>query len=190
MKVVAGRLKGLKLAPVGKAGLDDRLRPTSARLRTSIFDMLAHGPEGDLVTGARVLDLFAGTGAMGIEAISRGAAAATFVDNGRPAHQLLRANIRRAGIEESTKLLAGSAIALGANGGMPHDLVFVDPPYGRGMAVLALQSARAGAWLAESAVAVVEDSACTDFPRWLQPITSRHYRNAEVWILRRSEVSG
>ena len=184
MRIIAGRLRGLRLASVGKGDKASRLRPTSARVRTSIFDLLTHGPEGDLVMGKRALDLFAGTGAMGIEAVSRGATRATFVDNGRVAFRLCRENIEIAGISARTKLLKVNATALGRNEGDPYDLVFLDPPYGRALSERALNSARAGNWLASDAVTVVEDSTCPDFPGWLRPIANRQYRNASVWIMR------
>lgn len=183
MRIIAGRFKGLKLAPVGQGDAVQRLRPTSSRIRTSIFDMLVHGAGGDLVSGARVLDLFAGTGAMGIEALSRGAGNSVFVDNGKTALGILRANIELAGLAAEAELLQRDATQLGNCEGMPFNLVFLDPPYGRSLAERALQSARMGGWLAKGAVVIVEEATPLSFPPWLHQITVRRFRNAIVCIL-------
>src|SRR5215207_635095 len=154
MRIVGGRFRGRALA----GPRTDAVRPTSDRLRETIFNILAHAYD-DPVTGARVLDLFAGTGALGLEALSRGAAFALFVDDGADARALIRANIEALGLGGVTRLFRRDATRLGlAHPVEPFALAFADPPYGRGLAEQALASARAGGWLASNALAVVEEA--------------------------------
>ena len=128
------------------------MRPTADRLREALFNILAHA-YGDPVTGARVLDLFAGTGALGIEAISRGAAYALFVDEGVEARALLRDNVEALGLGGVTRIFRRDATKLGpAHPIEPFSLVFLDPPYGKGLAEKALMSAREGGWLTPDAL--------------------------------------
>src|SRR5207302_8592909 len=129
---------------------------TADRLRESLFNILTHA-YGDAVGGARVLDLFAGTGALGLEAISRGAAFALFVDDSAEARALIRANVEALGLGGVTRLFRRDATRLGvARPVEPFALAFLDPPYGRGLAERALASARDGGWLAPEALMVVE----------------------------------
>ena len=142
MRVVGGRLRGRTLAgPKSQA-----IRPTADRLRESLFNILVHA-YSDPVTGARVLDLFAGTGALGIEALSRGAAFALFVDDGAEARALLRENVTALGLGGVSRIFRRDATKLGpAHPVEPFSLAFLDPPYGQGLAEMALASARAGGW--------------------------------------------
>src|SRR5215468_2417149 len=134
MRIVGGRLGGRTLA----APKSQNIRPTSDRLRESLFNILEHGYD-DVVTGARVLDLFAGTGALGLEAISRGATFALFIDNAAEARGLIRDNVATLGLGGVTRVFRRDATALGAAGPVdPFSLVFLDPPYGRGLAEQAL----------------------------------------------------
>ena len=159
MRVVGGRLRSRTIA--GPKG--DGLRPTADRLRESLFNILAHG-YGDPISGARVLDLFAGTGALGIEAISRGASYALFVDDGVEARALLRDNVESLGLGGVTRIFRRDATKLGPVHPLePFSLAFLDPPYGRGLAEKALASARAGGWLTPGALAVVEEAADAKF---------------------------
>src|SRR5580704_17662578 len=159
MRIVAGRFRGRAIAaPSSRA-----IRPTSDRLRETIFNILTHG-HGDPVTGARVLDLFAGTGAMGLEALSRGASFCLFVDQGAEARSLMRASIEALGCGGQTRIFRLDATKLGkARPLAPFSLVFCDPPYGRGLAPRALASALAGGWVAPDALIVVEEAAGADF---------------------------
>src|SRR5919204_1742221 len=143
MRVVGGRLKGRNLAsPSSQA-----IRPTADRLRESVFNILIHAYDNPL-QGARVLDLFAGTGALGIEAVSRGAAFALFVDNGAEARALLRNNVESLALGGVTKVYRRDATDLGpAHPMQPFSLAFLDPPYGKGLGEQALTSLRDGAWL-------------------------------------------
>src|SRR5437870_776765 len=154
MRIVGGRLRGRALA----APKSQAIRPTADRLRESLFNILVHA-YGDPVDGARVLDLFAGTGALGIEAISRGARFALFVDNGTEARALLRNNVESLGLGGVTKVFRRDACDLGpAHPVEPFSLVFLDPPYGKGLAEKALLSLRDGGWLTPGAMLVVEEA--------------------------------
>lgn len=154
MRIVGGQYRGRSLvAPTGEA-----TRPTTDRTRESLFNILAHHPDSQLA-GARVLDLFAGTGALGLEALSRGASSALFVEMGSEARGALRTNIHALGAQGVAKIFRRDATQLGQVGTMkPFDLVFLDPPYGNGLAERALASASAGGWLNDGALAVVEEA--------------------------------
>ena len=153
MRIVAGKFRGKQL----NSPDDDSIRPTADRVRESMFNILASrlGPSFD---GLRVLDLFAGTGALGLEALSRGAANVVFVDTGAEARGLIRDHIEAFGAGGVAKLLRRDATALGPAGTMgPVDLVFLDPPYGMGLGEKALASLRAGGWLKPDTLLVLED---------------------------------
>jgi 16S rRNA (guanine966-N2)-methyltransferase len=154
MRIVGGRFRGRPLA----APSDDATRPTSDRVREAIFNILVHGIPGFEIEGARVLDLFAGTGALGLEALSRGASFCLFVEESAEARALIRRNVEALGLTGVTKIFRRDATDLGPAGNRGgHGLVFLDPPYGRGLADLALASAHAGGWLAPGAIAVIEE---------------------------------
>ena len=159
MRVVSGQFRGRALA----APKSLAIRPTSDRLRESLFNILVHA-YGDPVTGARVLDLFAGTGALGIEAMSRGAAFALFVDDGAEARALIRENVAALGLGGATRIFRRDATRLGAVTPVePFSLVFLDPPYREGLAEQALASARDGGWFRPDALIVVEEAAEAQF---------------------------
>ncbi len=184
MRVVGGKLRSRPLA----GPRSDSVRPTSDRAREALFNVLAHA-YGDPVTGARVLDLFAGTGALGIESISRGAAYALFVDEGVEARALLRANIETLGLGGVTRIFRRDATKLGPVHPLdPFDLVFLDPPYGKGLAEKALASAREGGWLKPQALIVVEESANARLatPEGFKELERRKYDDTEFVFLRAS----
>lgn len=153
MRIIGGKFKGRTLrAPSSQA-----IRPTSDRLRETLFNILAHSLD-NCVENARVLDLFAGTGALGLEALSRGAFFCLFIDQGVEARGLIRDNIEALELTGTTKLFKRDATQLGAAGTVePLDLVFCDPPYGKKLAEAALASAAAGNWLKNGAVIVIEE---------------------------------
>ena len=184
MRVVGGRLRGRVLAGPKSQGI----RPTADRLRESLFNILLHA-YGDPVTGARVLDLFAGTGALGIEALSHGAAFALLVDDGAEARALLRENTTTLGLGGVTKIYRRDATKLGPVAPLePFSLVFVDPPYGKNLAEEALVSARDGAWLTPEALIVVEEAVKSAFaaPQGFAELERRRYDDTEFVILRRN----
>jgi 16S rRNA (guanine966-N2)-methyltransferase len=182
MRVVGGRLRSRPLA----GPKSDAVRPTSDRLREALFNILTHA-YGDPVTGARVLDLFAGTGALGIEAVSRGAAHVLFVDDGVEARALLRGNVETLGLGGVTRIFRRDATKLGPVHPLePFDLVFLDPPYGKGLADKALVSAREGGWLKPQALIVVEEAADAGFiaPEGFEELERRQYDDTEFVFLR------
>jgi 16S rRNA (guanine966-N2)-methyltransferase len=158
MRIVGGQFRGRPLA----APADTHTRPTSDRVREAVFNILLHGTPGFELKGAKVLDLFAGTGALGLEALSRGAAYCLFVEEDAGARALIRRNVEALGLTGVTKIFRRDAVDLGPagrNGGFT--LAFLDPPYGKGLAERALASATAGGWLADGAIAVVEERKAT-----------------------------
>ncbi len=182
MRVVGGRLRSCPIA----GPKSQSVRPTSDRLREALFNILTHA-YGDPVAGARVLDLFAGTGALGIEAISRGAAFALFVDESVEARALLRQNTETLGLGGVTRIFRRDATKLGpAHPVEPFSLVFLDPPYGKGLSEKALASARDGGWLKPQALIVVEEAADAGFvaPEGFAELERRTYDDTEFVFLR------
>ena len=187
MRIIGGARRGLKLADVGEGDTAAHLRPTSDRVREAIFNLLINGGYGNSVQGAQVLDLFAGTGAMGLEALSRGAGRTTFVDDGAKALSLLRTNIARMRVEDATECLRRDATALGPNAHAPFTLVFLDPPYGKSLGELALASAIAGGWLGPGAMIVWEESTAPRPPSAVTQLDQRPYGDTLVTLLRAPE---
>ncbi|MGQ0611539.1 MAG: 16S rRNA (guanine(966)-N(2))-methyltransferase RsmD [Paracoccaceae bacterium] len=184
MRIIGGRARGLTLAPVGAGDAEAHLRPTSDRVREAIFNLLLNGGYGNPLAGARVLDLFAGTGALGLEALSRGAAECTLVDDGAAARALIRRNIALMRAEGQAALLRLDAARLPANPGAPHALVFLDPPYGKGLGEAALASALAGGWLLPGAMVVWEEGAPPLPPPGFDWLDQRRYGDTHVTLLR------
>nr|WP_242531635.1 16S rRNA (guanine(966)-N(2))-methyltransferase RsmD [Salipiger thiooxidans] len=171
------------MTAVGKGDPRAHLRPTTDRVRESLFNVLAGGRFGDPFEGARVLDLFAGTGALGLEALSRGAAACCFVDDGRKSLSLLRDNIRLLGCADRTRVIARDATRL-PPAETPCDLVFLDPPYGKALGDKALAAARDGGWLAPGALVVWEEKGPQLAPEGFTPLEDRRYGDTHVTLLR------
>jgi 16S rRNA (guanine966-N2)-methyltransferase len=182
MRVVGGSLRGRALA----APKSQSIRPTADRLREALFNILIHAYDNPLA-GARVLDLFAGTGALGIEALSRGAAFTLFVDDGAEARALLRENVATLGLGGTSRIFRRDATKLGpAHPVEPFALAFLDPPYGKGLAEQALISARAGGWLVPDALIVVEEATKAKFtgPEGFAELERRSYDDTEFVMLR------
>jgi 16S rRNA (guanine966-N2)-methyltransferase len=182
MRIVGGRLRGRALAVPSS----QTIRPTAERLREALFNILVHR-HGDPVTGARVLDLFAGTGALGLEALSRGADFALFIDDAASARALIRENVAALGLGGVSRVFRRDAARLGeAQRLAPFSLLFLDPPYGRGLAENALASARDGGWIATDALIVVEEAAKAAFvaPTGLEELDRRTYDDTELIFMR------
>ncbi len=182
MRIVAGEFGGRPLVtPRSRA-----IRPTTDRNRESIFNVICHAyPEA--LDGSRVLDLFAGTGALGLEAISRGAAQGLFVEESVEGRGLLRENIEALGLQGRAKIFRRDATRMGAVGTIqPFDLVFADPPYGKGLGELSLASALAGGWLVPGALLVVEEASATPFepPAGLTLLDRRSWGDTVVTFAR------
>ncbi|MGO8739525.1 16S rRNA (guanine(966)-N(2))-methyltransferase RsmD [Rhodoblastus sp.] len=182
MRIVGGRLKGRTLQ--GPKG--DGIRPTSDRLRETLFNILAHS-HGDPVAGARAIDLFAGTGALGLEALSRGAEFCLFVDDGAQGRALIRENVEALGLGGVTRIFRRDARKLGDKPpGAPYTLAFLDPPYHRGLAEPALTSLARGGWLAPEALVIVEEASAALFEPapGFEVLERRDYGETEVIFLR------
>ena len=183
MRVVAGRFRGRAL----QAPDDMSIRPTSDRVRESVFNILTHGIDGFSLNGARVIDLFAGTGALGIEAVSRGAGYCLFVEEAPEARALIRKNVEALGLTGETRIFRRDATDLGPAGNMePYDLAFLDPPYGKGLGEKALRALADGKWLTPGAVAMLEERAGTsvDIPATFELLDTRGYGDTEIRFLR------
>ena len=189
MRIVGGRHRGRRLvAPLGEA-----VRPTSDRAREALFNILSHGrlaASGPPFAGKAVLDAFAGTGALGLEALSRGASAAVFIETEREALSALRRNIAALGEEDSTHIMAGDATRP-PRATMRCAVVFLDPPYGSGLAAPALAALAAAGWLTEDALAVVEVAAREPLPApdGFSLIDARVYGAARLVFLRRENTA-
>jgi 16S rRNA (guanine966-N2)-methyltransferase len=182
MRIVGGKMKGRVLAGPGS----NKVRPTSDRLRETIFDILAHR-YGDPVEGARVLDLFAGTGAMAIEALSRGARFALLVDESAEAQSIVRANIEALGLAGTASVLRRDVTRLGVPPDRsPFDLAFLDPPYGRGLVPPTLDRLLEGRWLGKGALVVVEETKGAEVrvPEGLAHVETRGFSETQVVFLR------
>ena len=154
MRIVGGKLRGRNLATPS----DETIRPTSDRVREAVFNWLLHGDPVARIDGGRVIDLFAGTGAMGLEALSRGATFCLFVEEAAEARGLIRRNIEAFGLTGVTKVWRRDATDLGPAGNMaPYDVAFLDPPYGKGLGKKALAALADGGWLVPDALCVLEE---------------------------------
>ncbi len=155
MRIVGGEFRGRRLvAPRSSA-----IRPTTDRTREALFNVISHR-FADRLEGSRVLDLFAGTGALGLEALSRGAKFCLFVEELAEARALIRGNVEALGLQGRSKIFRRDATRLGEAGAMaPFDLVFADPPYGKGLGEQALNASLTGGWLANGALCIAEEAA-------------------------------
>jgi len=188
MRIVGGQFRGRTLA----APSDARTRPTSDRVRESVFNVLEHGIGGFSLPGVRVLDLFAGTGALGLEALSRRAAFCLFVEQDAAARGLIRRNIDALSLTGVTKVFRRDATDLGPAGNRGgFGLVFLDPPYETDLAQRALVSAAAGGWLAQGAIAVIEGSRRTGIalPPGFASLQQRIWGDTQVVFARPPEPS-
>ncbi|WP_170755220.1 16S rRNA (guanine(966)-N(2))-methyltransferase RsmD [Ruegeria lacuscaerulensis] len=178
MRIIAGEFRGRALASVGKGDAGAHLRPTTDRVRESLFNVLSHQIDFD---GLRVLDLFAGTGALGLEALSRGASHVTFVDDGRVAQGLIRKNIDLTRSADRTQLIRRDATRLGDNPGTPYDLIFLDPPYGKSMGQKAI--AALPDWIEDDALIVWEENAPMQPPEGFILQDSRKYGDTHITLM-------
>jgi len=185
MRIIGGSNRGTHLADIGKGDASAHLRPTSDRVREAVFNLLINGRlDGgpNPVLDARVLDLFAGTGALALEALSRGAANATLVDDGKVALALIKRNLEIT--RQTATVLRQNAAQLPPNTAAAFDLTFLDPPYGKGMGEAALTSAIKGGWIAPGAVVVWEESAAITAPQGFTKLDARRYGDTSITILR------
>lgn len=188
MRIVAGSRRGLRLSAVATTDSPDQLRPTSDRVRESLFNVLAGGKYGDVVTRSRVLDLFAGTGALGLEALSRGAAHVTFVERGTRAYSIIQKNVSLMGVCDMVTRYRRDATKLGICLTEPFGLVFLDPPYGGDLGRLSLRSALEGGWLASDAIVVWEDCVPQTLPPEFALCEHRRYGGTYITLARKVRI--
>jgi 16S rRNA (guanine966-N2)-methyltransferase len=186
VRITGGTLRGRTL----RAPENLSVRPTSDRARQAVFNILLHNDFGVTLEGAKVADLFAGTGALGIEAISHGAAFCLFVDDSAESRALIRANVEALNLTGITKIWRRDATDLGpinTGSGGPFDLVFLDPPYRKNLIAPALTSLRDGGWLAEKALLIAETAADENFAttEGFEIADTRHYGETAIVILHR-----
>ncbi|MEM6637610.1 MAG: 16S rRNA (guanine(966)-N(2))-methyltransferase RsmD [Pseudomonadota bacterium] len=184
MRIIGGTNRGLTLASVGKGDETGRLRPTADRVRESVFNILQNGSYGDVLTDSHVLDLFAGTGALSFEAISRGARSAVLVENGRTAATLIADNAARMRAQDRIRVLRKDATRLPPSDGSGAQIVFLDPPYGKGLGEPALISALTQGWIAPNALVVWEENAPSIVPGDFTKDDERHYGDTCISFLR------
>lgn len=183
MRVVGGKFRGRALASPKHEGL----RPTSDRVREAVFNILAHGIEGFSLEGARVMDLFAGTGALGIEALSRGAQYCLFVEEAAEARALIRMNIEALGFMGVTRIFRRDATDIGPAGKLDsYDIAFLDPPYGKGLGEKAIRAVVDGKWLVPGALVVLEEREGVEvvLPAGLSTIDQRVWGDTQVIFAR------
>jgi len=180
VRIVGGKHRGRALAPVGKGDAAAHLRPTTDRVRESLFNLIEHGHRS--LEGARVLDLFAGTGALGLEAFSRGAERVLFVEEGTAARALIRKNIEILSAGGATRLVKRDATTLGPLKREPFDIAFADPPYGQGLGEKALASALSGGWLTPDALIILEEGTEVALPAGIKLLDHRRYGDTVIHI--------
>ena len=191
MRIVGGKHRGRRIeAPPGL-----EVRPTSDRAREALFNILIHGhlaADGTSpLPGARVLDAFAGSGALGLEALSRGADHALFIESDAKACSTIRANAKALGVTANAVVIPGDATKPPPCPGAPCSIVFLDPPYGRNLAAPALAVLGARGWIAEGAICVVElaiDDGITLPPRFML-VDDRKYGKARLLVMKHSTVN-
>ncbi len=183
MRIVGGKLKGRSL----NTPRSDATRPTSDRVREAVFNILNHAIEDFTIENALVLDLFAGTGALGLEALSRDAKFSLFVEQSADARALIRRNVEDLGLVGAVKIFRRDATNLGDIKRFdPFSLIFLDPPYGYGIGEKALLSAHRGGWIAEGAICVLEEkkSAEIDIPDGFEILDERIYGDTQIKFLK------
>ncbi|MBD0865159.1 MAG: 16S rRNA (guanine(966)-N(2))-methyltransferase RsmD [Rhodobacteraceae bacterium] len=180
MRIVGGTHRGRALSAVGKGDAAAHLRPTGDRVRESLFNILAHR---DVVEGAQVLDVFAGTGALGFEALSRGAVQATFIDDGRVAAEMIRKNAILLQKSAQITLIRRDVRKLAPHDGAPFDLVFLDPPYGKGLGGQVLTRLARGRWIAPMATIILEDGVDVPAPDGFAVLDRRRFGQTHITML-------
>ncbi|MGA7456814.1 MAG: 16S rRNA (guanine(966)-N(2))-methyltransferase RsmD [Methyloceanibacter sp.] len=183
MRIVAGKFRGVQIeAPKGLA-----TRPTSDRVRQALFNVLEHGTPRFDFASARVLDLFAGSGALGLEALSRGARYCLFIDESVRARAAIRRNVEVLGLTGVTKIWRRDATKLGEAGTLqPFQLIFCDPPYGKGLGERALAEAVNRGWAEQGAIAILEERGDAEiaWPAGFEEIDRRRYGDTQLAIAR------
>ena len=175
MRVIAGKFRGLRLKSVGSTPANKSLRPTTDRVRENLFNILAGGKYGNILDGARVLDMFSGTGILGIEAISRGASHATLFEKCASTFKLIQDNIKLTNTINEINVINTNVMHFEQCKTEPFNLVFIDPPYQKNFGKPALERALEFGWLSEGALVVWEESASPEVPKEFEWLDEKKY---------------
>ena len=157
MRIIGGSLKGRRLSTIKTKSNTTNLRPTTDRIKESLFNILFGGKFDVKIEEARILDIFAGSGALGLEAISRGAKSCTFIEKNKACIRLLDTNLKICNIKNQTNIKTFDATEFPLNLEQPYDLVFVDPPYRKSLGEAAVKSALASNWISDNALIILEE---------------------------------
>jgi 16S rRNA (guanine966-N2)-methyltransferase len=191
LRIIAGKYRGRKIETKENA----KIRPTGAKARGAMFNILMHGEfrgaEHSPLIDRRVVDVFCGTGALGLEALSRGAAHVTFVDQSAESISLVRANVSHMGETGNAQFIRTDSTSL-PRAHLECSLAFLDPPYGSGLAAKSLKSLDKNGWLKPGAIAVVETGAKEKFeaPEAYTLFDERKYGNTRIVFLRYGQTPG
>ena len=183
MRVIAGKFRGLRLKSIGSTPANKSLRPTTDRVRENLFNILSGGKYGNILNGARVLDMFAGTGILGIEAISRGASHATLFEKCVSTFKLIQDNIKLTNTINEISVINTNVMHLEQCKTEPFNLVFIDPPYQKNFGKPALARALEFGWLSEGALVVWEESASPEVPKEFEWLDEKKYGNTVLTFL-------
>ena len=183
MRVIAGKFRGLRLKSIGSTPANKSLRPTTDRVRENLFNILSGGKYGNILNGARVLDMFAGTGILGIEAISRGASHATLFEKCVSTFKLIQDNIKLTNTINEINVINANVMHLEQCKTEPFNLVFIDPPYQKNLGKPALARALEFGWLSEGALVVWEESASPEVPKEFEWLDEKKYGNTVLTFL-------
>ena len=183
MRVIAGKFRGLRLKSIGSTPANKSLRPTTDRVRENLFNILSGGKYGNILNGARVLDMFAGTGILGIEAISRGASHATLFEKCVSTFKLIQDNIKLTNTINEINVINANVMHLEQCKTEPFNLVFIDPPYQKNFGKPALARALEFGWLSEGALVVWEESASPEVPKEFEWLDEKKYGNTVLTFL-------
>ena len=188
MRIVGGKWRRRNLASPFKFGKQRTIRPTSDRVKENIFNLVENLRTGNPLKGAHVLDLFCGTGAMGLEALSRGADFCHFIDNFREAKRLTLQNVRKVGAEQNSMFTMTDILDLNQNYGVVSNLVFLDPPYGKNLGTLAISLLLENNWVNGDTIFILEKEVNGLFSSELTVVDQRVYGGTEILILKCENV--
>ena len=183
MRIIAGKWKSRKLESFFEQKNTSMIRPTTDRVKENIFNIIENLNMGNHLLGARVLDLFCGTGAMGLEALSRGADFCHFIDNSIQAKRMTMLNIRKLGADQNSMFTMGNILNLNHHDGIPSDIVFIDPPYGKNLCEKAISILWKYSWVKENTIFVLEQEVKVEGNYGLRIIDQRRYGRTNISIL-------
>ena len=185
MRVIGGSLKGRRLSAIKTESSMTNLRPTTDRIKESLFNILSGGKFDLKLEKARILDIFAGSGALGLEAISRGAKSCTFIERNKANIRILDANLNICNLKNQTNIKTFDATKFPMNPDPPYDLVFLDPPYRKSLGEAAIRSALASNWISDTALIVLEEGEQKSSLQGLKLEDTRRYGDTILHFFKR-----